>query len=183
MIKSHEPQFTVVLMCRALSVSKAGYYHWKNRSPSPRAQVSEQLMLEVKRVFDDENARASVPRIAKRLNDEGHRAHRKTVAQIMKAQGWRAKAARKYKATTTSNHSLPVALNLLNQNFEADRPDQKWVSDIACIWTKEGWLYLAVVLDLYARRGSAGRFQNACLPRLCVMHWPWHFGDTICLRV
>ncbi len=84
-----------------------------------------------------------------RLRD-GHCTHRKTVAHIMKTHGWRAKAARKYKATTNSNHTLPVAPNLLHQNFEADRPDQKWVSDITYIWTDEGWLYLAVVLDLYA---------------------------------
>ncbi|TCV81208.1 IS3 family transposase [Methylomonas denitrificans] len=92
------------------------------------------------------------PGIAKLLNNEGHCTHRKTVAHIMKTHGWRAKAARKYKATTNSNHTLPVAPNLLYQNFEADRPDQKWVSDITYIWTDEGWLYLAVILDLYARR-------------------------------
>jgi len=68
------------------------------------------------------------------------------------SNGWRAKAAKKYKATTNSNHSLPVAPNLLEQNFKADAPDQKWVSDITYIWTEEGWLYLAVVLELYSRR-------------------------------
>lgn len=70
----------------------------------------------------------------------------------MKTQGWRAKAARKYKATTNSNHNLPVAPNLLAQDFEASAPDQKWVSDISYIWTVEGWLYLAVVLELYSRK-------------------------------
>ncbi len=70
----------------------------------------------------------------------------------MRGNGWRAKAARKYKATTNSKHSLPVAPNLLKQDFSAERPDQKWVSDITYIWTDEGWLYLAVVLDLYSRR-------------------------------
>jgi putative transposase len=152
MIKNHEPEFSVTLMCRALSVSKVGYYHWKARSPSRRAQVRAQLALEVKRVFDDEQARSGAPRIAKLLNNEDHHTHRKTVALIMKTHGWRAKAARKYKATTNSNHTLPVTPNLLHQNFEADRPDQKWVSDITYIWTDEGWLYLAVILDLYARR-------------------------------
>lgn len=152
MIKNHESEFAVTLMCRALSVSKAGYYHWKTRTPSQRALVRAQLARDVKRVFDDEHARSGAPRIAKLLTNEGHCAHRKTVAHIMKAHGWRAKAARKYKATTNSNHALPVAPNVLNQSFEADRPDQKWVSDITYIWTDEGWLYLAVVLDLYARR-------------------------------
>lgn len=82
------------------------------------------------------------------------------VAKIMKTEGWRAKATKKYKATTNSNHSLSVAPNLLNQHFEADRPDQKWVSDMTYIWTDEGWLYLAVVLDLYARRGLVGLLHS-----------------------
>ena len=86
---------------------------------------------EIKRVFDDEKSRIGSPRVTKRLNDEGHRVSRHTVAKIMKTKGWRAKAARKYKATTNSNHNLPVAPNLLAQNFEAAEPDQKWVSDIS----------------------------------------------------
>ena len=106
----------------------------------------------MERVFEDEKARIGSPRIAKRLKNEGHRASRHVVAKIMKTRGWRAKAAKKYKATTNSNHSLPVAPNLLVQNFEATAPDQKWVSDITYIWTDEGWLYLAVVLELYSRR-------------------------------
>jgi len=152
MIQQHEQQFTVGLMCRLLAVSRGGYYQWKKRSPSKRSQTREALAAEVQRVFEDESARAGSPRIAKRLNDEGHRASRHTVAKIMKTQGWRAKARKKYKATTHSNHTLPVAPNLLAQNFEADAPNQKWVSDITYIWTDEGWLYLAVVLELYSRR-------------------------------
>jgi len=152
MIQQHEQQFSVGLMCRLLAVSRSGYYQWKKRPPSKRSQTREALSAEVQRVFEDERARAGSPRIAKRLNDEGHRASRHTVAKIMKNQGWRAKARKKYKATTHSNHTLPVAPNLLAQNFEADAPDQKWVSDITYIWTDEGWLYLAVVLELYSRR-------------------------------
>ena len=76
---------------------------------------------------------------------------RNCVANRMRSMGLRAKAARKYKATTNSNHSLPVAPNLLEQNFNATAPNEKWVSDITYIWTEEGWLYLAVVMDLYAR--------------------------------
>lgn len=120
--------------------------------PSTRDEVRERLTREVKRVFDDEKSRPGALRIVKRLTDEGFRTHRKMVAKIMKTEGWRAKAAKKYNATTNSNHSLPVAPNLLNQHFEADHPDQKWVSDMTYIWADEGWLYLAVVLDLYARR-------------------------------
>ena len=152
MMQSLDSEFSIALMCRCLNVSRGGYYQWKQRPPSPRAQSQEAMADEIKRVFDDEKSRVGSPRIAKRLNDEGHRVSRHTVAKIMKIKGWRAKAARKYKATTNSNHNLPVAPNHLAQNFEATAPDQKWVSDITYIWTDEGWLYLAVVLELYSRK-------------------------------
>lgn len=140
------------MMCSLLSVSRSGYYAWKHRPPSGREQSNRLLAAEIKRVFNDEKGRAGAPRIARRLQDEGKSAGRHRVARIMRGNGWRAKAARKYKATTNSKHSLPVAPNLLEQDFSAERPDQKWVSDITYIWTDEGWLYLAVVLDLYSRR-------------------------------
>jgi putative transposase len=110
------------------------------------------LKAEIKRVFDDEKGRSGSPRITRRLKEEGVSAGRHRIARIMRDNGWRAKAARKYKATTNSRHNLPVVPNLLGQNFTADAPNQKWVSDITYIWTDEGWLYLAVVLDLHSRR-------------------------------
>ena len=152
MITPNENDFPVCMMCSLLSVSRSGYYAWKHRPPSGREQPNQLLAAEIKRVFDDEKGRAGAPRIARRLEDEGKSAGRHRVARIMRDNGWRAKAARKYKATTNSKHSLPVAPNLLEQNFMADRPDQKWVSDITTIWTDGGWLYLAVVLELYSRR-------------------------------
>jgi putative transposase len=152
MIKTNEMHFPAGMMCRLLLVSRSGYYAWKRRPPSVREQSNRLLKIDIKRVFDDEKGRAGAPRIARRLQDEGKPAGRHRIARIMKDNGWRAKAARKYKATTNSKHSLPVAPNLLGQNFSADKPDQKWVSDITYIWTEEGWLYLAVVLELYSRR-------------------------------
>jgi transposase InsO family protein len=152
MIKTNENHFPVGMMCRLLSVSRSGYYGWKQRLPSDREQARRLLTVEIKRVFDDEKGRPGAPRIARRLQGEGKPAGRHRVARIMRDNGWRAKAARKYKATTNSKHSLPVAPNLLEQNFTADAPNQKWVSDITYIWTDEGWLYLAVVLELHSRR-------------------------------
>ena len=143
MIKTNEMHFPVGMMCRLLSVSRSGYYAWKRRPTSIREQSTRLLKIEIKRVFEDEKGRAGAPRIARRLQDEGKPAGRHRIARIMKDNGWRAKAARKYKATTHSKHSLPVAPNLLGQDFSADKPDQKWVSDITYIWTEEGWLYLA----------------------------------------
>jgi putative transposase len=152
MIKSNEEHFPVSMMCRLLSVSRSGYYAWKHRPHFDRDKANQLLASDIKRVFDDEKGRPGSPRITRRLQEEGKSVSRHRVAKIMRINGWRAKAAKKYKATTNSNHSLPVAPNRLEQNFTADAPDQKWVSDITYIWTEEGWLYLTVVLDLYSRR-------------------------------
>ena len=151
MIKENTPYFSVRMMCKMLSVSSSGYYDWRDRAPSLRAQANAVLAGKIKVVFDEEHARAGAKRIEKRLKQEGVFAGRHRIAHIMRAQGWRAKAAKKFKATTNSNHKLPVAPNLLQQDFSAQQPNQKWVSDITYIWTEEGWLYLAVVMDLYSR--------------------------------
>jgi putative transposase len=151
MIHRYEGSHCVSLMCRVMSVSRSGYYHWRGREPSPRAQARKHLDAQVKAAFEAEKGRAGSIRIKRGLRDAGGHAGRHQVAKSLRRQGLRAKAARKYKATTNSNHNLPVAPNLLNQNFTAQRPNQKWVSDITYIGTDEGWLYLAVVLDLYSR--------------------------------
>jgi putative transposase len=151
MIKKNISHFSVRMMCRLLSVSASGYYDWRDRPPSKRAQENAILTTKIKTIFDEEHARAGAKRIAKRLNLEGTKVGRHRIARIMRANGWRAKAARKFKATTNSNHKLPVAPNLLQQNFAAARSNEKWVSDITYVWTEEGWLYLAVVMDLYSR--------------------------------
>ena len=137
MIEPDETQFCIGLMCRLLSVSRSGYYGRKQRPPSDRNRANQLLVAEIKRVFDDERRRPGVPRIARLLQDQDKPAGRHRIARIMKANGWRAKAARKYKATTNSKHSVPVAPNLLEQDFSADKPDPKWVSDITYIWTDE----------------------------------------------
>ena len=130
MFKNNEMYFTVGVMCRLLSVSRSGYYSWRSRPLSDRDQANQLLLIDIKRVFDEEKGRPGSPRISKRLQDEGKPASRHRVVKLMRDNGWRAKAAKKYKATTNSNHSLPVAPNLLKQNFRADVPNQKWVSDI-----------------------------------------------------
>lgn len=151
-IRALECEFSVGLMCRCLAVSRGGDYPWKQRPPSPRRKARQALEAEVQRVFDDEQGRAGSPRLSRRLQAEGHKASRHTVAAAMKAKGLRAKAAKKFKATTNSKHGLPVTPNRLVQDFEAAAPNQKWVSDITYVWTDEGWLYLAVVLDLFSRK-------------------------------
>ena len=151
MIKNHTKQFPVRMMCKMLAVSPSGYYDWQDRAPSKRSQQNAILAAKIKEIFDDKDCRVGAKRITKRLRLEGTQVSHHRVARIMRLNGWRARAARKFKATTNSNHKLPVAPNLLQQNFAASKPNDKWVSDITYIWTEEGWLYLAVVMDLYSR--------------------------------
>lgn len=146
-MKAHEGEFRVRLMCRVLSVSPSGYYAWRDRKPSKRAQARAALDAKVSEAFAARKGREGSPRLSRRLG-----AGRRQVAESLRRQGLRAKAAKKFKATTNSNHALPVAENLLQQDFTAQRPNQVWVGDITYIGTDEGWLYLAVVLDLYSRK-------------------------------
>ena len=151
MIQKHEKDYKVAMMCRVQMVSRSGYYAWRSRPPSGRAQANVRLAEDVHRIFTEHKGRIGSPRIMEQLHTEGQRVGKNRVAGVMQAEQLRAKAARKYKATTNSNHKLPVAPNLLEQDFTANTPNQKWVSDITYIATDEGWLYLAVVLDLYSR--------------------------------
>ena len=146
-MKAHEVDFGVRLMCRVLGVSPSGYYGWRKRAPSRQAQARIALEGQVREEFKRRKGRAGAPRLSRHLGRG-----RRQVAQSLRRQGLRAKAARKFKATTNSNHSLPVAENLLQQDFSAARPNQAWVGDITYIATDEGWLYLAVVLDLFSRK-------------------------------
>ena len=138
-------------MCRVLRVSRSGYYAWKRTPESPRAEDTRRLDADIRSIFEAHRGRYGAPRITRDLQDEGWRVSRKRVAKRLRALGLRARAARRYKATTQSKHTRPVAPNRLEQNFTAPAPNQKWVSDITYLWTGEGWLYLAVVLDLYSR--------------------------------
>ena len=145
-MKEHAGEFAVRLMCRVLSVSPSGYYDWRKRKPSKQAQARAAQDAQVEAAFLTKKGRAGAPRLSRHLKQG-----RRQVAQSLRRQGLRAKAARKFKATTNSNHTLPVADNLLKQDFTAQRPNQVWVGDITYIDTGEGWLYLAVVMDLYSR--------------------------------
>ena len=149
----HQDTFQVSTMSRVLQVSRSGFYAWRRRQdhPSSRQQRRELLDEAVKKAFDARKGRSGSPRLVLDLADAGHQLNRKTAANSMRRQGLRAKAAKKFKATTNSNHNLPVAPNLLQQDFTASAPNQKYVGDITYLWTDEGWLYLATVIDLYSR--------------------------------
>jgi len=153
LIEDHRDAWPVRVMCDALSVSPSGYYAWRSRPESPRKIANRELLVDIRRVYRQHRERYGAPRIHAELRAEGHTLSRKRVARVMRQHGIRARAPRRYRVCTTdSKHSLPVAENLLDQNFVAERPDQVWLADITYIPTGEGWLYLAVILDLFTRK-------------------------------
>ena len=149
----HSEEFRITSMSRVLGVSRSGFYRWRQRGDQPTKRQEQRMALDkqVADAFFARKMRAGSPRLVLDLRDQGYRYDRKTVAASMKRQNLRARAARKYKATTNSKHTLAVAPNLLAQDFSAKAPNQKWVSDITYLWTDEGWVYLAVIIDLYSR--------------------------------
>ena len=134
-------------------MSRSGYYAWRHRrhNPSQSQLFRDKLDQFVAEAFAVRKGRSGAVELTLDLDDQGHSYNRKTVADRMKRQGLAAKAAKKYKAATDSDHNLPATPNLLEQDFSADAPDQKWACDITYLWTGEGWLYLAVVIDLFSR--------------------------------
>lgn len=149
----HRQEFSVLLMARILKVSRSGYYRWRKATESsPRARAREELDARVRELFELHRGRYGAPRITEDLRELGQPCDEKTVAASLRRQGLKARAARRFKATTNSKHNLPVAPNLLEQDFTATQANEKWVQDITYLWTEQGWLYLAVVIDLYSRQ-------------------------------
>jgi transposase InsO family protein len=139
-------------MCRVFGFAPSTYYGWERNQQSEHAIRDAELLSAVRRIFAKFRGRYGAPRIQAELASEGIGVSRKRVARLMREAGLKAKGKRKYKPTTDSNHTLPVAPNLLQRDFHTDRPDAVWVSDITYIWTRQGWMYLAAILDLYARK-------------------------------
>ena len=140
--------------CDFLGVSTSGYYAWQARPVSLDERRKRRRAIDeaVKMAFYQHKQRYGSPRISVELNESGFAVCENTVSKSLQRQSLVAKAGKKFKATTNSRHSLPVAPNLLNQDFTCNAPDQKWCGDITYLWTDEGWVYLAIVLDLYSRR-------------------------------
>jgi putative transposase len=143
------------MMCRLLKVSKAGYYAWRDRSPSERAQADERLLTRIKIIHRTSRKTYGSPRVHAQLRLDGTRVGEKRVARLMKAAGLVVRTRRRFRLTTKSQHKHPIAPNLLGRRFgiaQVGAVDRCWASDITYIDTREGWLYLAVILDLRSRR-------------------------------
>ncbi len=162
----HRQEYPITTMCRVLSVSASGYYAWCKREPSQHARSDAQLTEHVKMAFQANRAVYGSPRVHAELHAQGIHCARKRVARLMREQGLFAKRPRHRTITTHSEPDAQVAPNLLQRDFRADQPNTKWVADTTYIWTAEGWLFLAVVLDLFSRMvvgWSMAAIQDATL--------------------
>ena len=152
LIDRAKKEFPVHRLCNVLGVSQSGYFAWGSRKPSQRQLDDMVILAHIRAQFSASNETYGAPRIHADLRDEHVAVGRHRIARLMRDNGLKALQKRRYKKTTDSCHGGPIAANLLDQDFSCDGPDQKWGADISYIWTAEGWLYLAIVLDLYSRR-------------------------------
>lgn len=152
MIDTEEKAYSTTLLCDVMQVSRSGYYSWRIREKSPRQQEYEKLIPVVQEAHRISKGTYGARRIAEEVEELGVSCGRTKAGTLMKLADVSAKQKKKFKVTTDSKHNLPVAPNLLNREFKVDAPDQVYVSDLTYIWTQEGWLYLAVVLDLFSRQ-------------------------------
>ena len=142
-------------MCKVLGISKSGYYNWldkQGKDPSEREMWREELKQKIAKHFHESYGTYGSPRIHDDLIDDGYVVSQKTVARLMRDMGLRATPKERYVVTTDSNHDYHIYPNLLKQEFHVDEPNKVWVTDITYIWTIEGWVYLASVIDLFSRK-------------------------------
>lgn len=161
-IQQHKQEFPVVVMCRVLGVSESGYYAWLKRPVCQRKREDAQLTEEIEQGFYTHHGRYGSPRLHVELREQGRRCSRKRVARLMREVGLSAKRKRRRVLTTRRDASHPVAANLLARDFSATEPNTKWVTDITYIPTAQGWLYLAVILDLYSRAVVGWSMSSRC---------------------
>ena len=152
-VNNHRDSYDVNTMCRVLEVSRSGYYRHLRARPSNTQRRVERIGEEAKRAFEENHGSVGYRKVQKQLVAEGTDCCQETVRKTLTKQGLHAAVARKFVPTTTdSDHDLPIAENLLDRDFTATRPNDKWVSDITYIRTDEGWLYVTVVIDLFSRK-------------------------------
>lgn len=151
-IAAHVGQYTVAFMCRVLGVAPSGFYAWRQCPTSKRARRDAALEPHVRAAFEASRKRYGSPRVHAELRAQGKRVGRKRVARLMRNAGLRARSRRRFRHTTLSKHREPLAPNVVARQFEVTAPNEVWVTDLTYLPTLTGFVYLAVVLDLYARR-------------------------------
>ncbi|RKG95619.1 IS3 family transposase [Corallococcus sp. CA047B] len=151
-IHAEKASLSVAFLCRQLGVSRSGYYAWAKRPESQRKKSDRALTQQVAAIHQESRGTYGSPRVHAELRARGHHVAEKRVARLMRQQGLAARRRRPFVRTTDSKHSHPVAPNVVARDFQPPEPNRTWAGDITYIWTAEGWLYLAVVLDLFSRR-------------------------------
>jgi len=140
------------LMCKILEVSRAGYYHWLKRIPSFRYLEDQRLLEIIRYHYNKSRGTYGLPRIYAAIRKEGLKVNKKKIARLMRTNKIRAKTKKKFKVTTVENTKAKASENILKGNFSSEKENRIWTSDITYIWTKQGWLYLAVIMDVYSRK-------------------------------
>ena len=151
-IDEHRVLYPVQVLCRVMQVGRSGFYAWLGRPPSARACADKSLAEKIHRAFRGSRGTYGSPRIRAQLNAEGVPVSKRRVARLMRRRGLCGLRKARFTRTTDSRHKLPIAPNLLARKFTATAPNRVWVTDVTCVWTLQGWLYLAVLLDLFSRR-------------------------------
>ncbi len=167
-IQAHRAEFSLCALCRAMQVSRTGYYAWERRPVSSRQKANEQLTQHIRLHFEASARTYGSPRVYSDLTEAGIACSEKRVARLMRLENLRAILPKRFVVTTDSHHTFAVAENVLAREFACETPNAKWSSDLTYVWTGEGWLYLAVILDLFSRR-VVGWAMGATLERSLVL--------------
>nr|HET6904698.1 IS3 family transposase [Ktedonobacteraceae bacterium] len=161
-IEHHKHEFPVVVMCQVLDVSESGFYAWRKRPACQHTREDAQLTQEIRQVYATHRGRYGGPRVHRELKDQGYRTSRKRVARLMREADISVIRKRRRVLTTKRDTTHPVASTIFNREFTATEPNTKWVTDITSIPTTQGWLYLAVILDLYSRAVVGWSMSDCC---------------------
>lgn len=172
LVKAEKAHYPVAVLCAVLSVSRSGFYAWLRRPEPARAAADAALVIDIRAAQKLGRGAYGSPRVHAELQAKGARVSEKRVARLMRENGLRARQKRRFRRTTDSNHADPIAPNVLQRDFEPEAPNQSWATDVTYVHTAEGWLYLAVMLDLFSRRvvGWAASATNDCALALAALH-------------
>ena len=167
-IQKQSMYHSIVLLCAVLNVSRSAFYDWLKRPVSIRQQDDDSLVVKIKISHENSHNSYGARRIKDDLQDGGDQVSRRRISRLMEQETLQSTHKKKFKVTTDSRHALPISPNLLNRDFEPNQPDRAYVADITYIWTSEGWLYLAVVIDLFSRLVVGWSISSRMRARLVV---------------